>query len=699
MKRVLIVDDHEENSYYLSALLAGQGYDVETAQHGAEALAKARKTRPDLIVSDLLMPVMDGYTLLRHWKADPVLSPIPFVVHTATYTTLEDERLAGNLGADAFIHKPAEPDELLHRIQQLMTHTAAPARPATTPPVADEKELLKVFHETLIQKLERKSLQLQEMNHRLEADIAERIRAEESLRESEERFRATFEQAGVGIAHVAVDGHFLWVNQPLCSMTGYTSAELLSLSFVDLTLSEDREETEDAHRSLLSGRLNTHTSEKRYQKSDGTVFWGNLATTVRRSPSDEPGYFIAVIVDITERKLIEGQLYRAQRMESIGTLAGGIAHDLNNMLAPIVMGVSLLKRAETDPETLNLIDMIERSAQGGTNLVKQVLSFARGTEETRVPVKIRDIVEASIDFVSNTFPKSITVKASIPRSTWQVRADPTQLNQVLVNLELNARDAMPSGGTLRIEATNCTLHIPQRVQNGTVPPGRYVVVTIADDGVGIAPEILGNIFEPFFSTKGKRTGLGLSTSHAIVRSHAGFIDVRSQPGVGSTFEVFLPAVPESTGSENIAGRISELPRGNGELVLVVDDESSIRNITRQTLETFGYRVLMAEDGAQAIGLFALNHSDIAIVLTDMMMPVMGGEELAAALRRLDPSVKIIAASGQDSSDNPKRFAHTGISYFLAKPYAADTMLTLLERALTSNATASEPENRPAGSPS
>ncbi len=699
MKRVLIVDDHEENSYYLSTLLAGQGYNVETAQHGAEALVKARAARPDLIVSDLLMPVMDGYTLLRHWKADPVLSPIPFVVYTATYTTPEDERLAVSLGADAFIHKPTEPDEFLQRIQQFVTQTAAPARPAMTPPVADEKELLKVFNETLIRKLERKSLQLQEANRRLEADVAERIRAEESLRESEERFRATFEQAGVGIAHVAVDGHFLWVNQPLCSMTGYTSAELLSLSLVDLTFSEDREETEDAHRSLLSGQLNMHTSEKRYQKSDGTVFWGNLATTVRRSPTDEPKYFISVIADITERKLLEGQLYRAQRMESIGTLAGGIAHDLNNMLAPIVMGVSLLKRAETDPETLQLIDMIERSAQGGTNLVKQVVSFARGAEETRVPVKIRDIVEASVAFVSNTFPKSIAVKVSIPSSTWQVRGDPTQLNQVLVNLEVNARDAMPHGGTLRIETANRTLRVPQVVKNGTVPPGRYVVVTVADDGAGIPAETLGSIFEPFFSTKGKATGLGLSTSHAIVRSHSGFIDVRSQAKAGSAFDVFLPAVPDAPGSEHIPGGIGELPRGNGELVLVVDDESSIRNITRQTLETFGYRVLMAEDGAQAIGLFALHHTEIAVVLTDMIMPVMGGAELAAALRRLDPTVKIIAASGQDSSDNPKRFAHTGISYFLAKPYAADTMLAILQRALTPNAASSEPENRPSGSPS
>jgi two-component system cell cycle sensor histidine kinase/response regulator CckA len=698
MKRVLIVDDHDENTYYLSALLAGQGYDVETARHGAEALAKARVTPPDLIVSDLLMPVMDGYTLLRNWKADQTLNAIPFIVYTATYTSPEDERLALSLGADAFILKPTEPEDFLQRIHNVETQVGPPLRPAATAAGADEKELLKVFNETLIRKLEKKSLQLEETNRLLQADIAERIRAEESLRESEERFRATFEQAGVGIAHIAVDGHFLWVNEQLCAMTGYSHDELLGLSFVDLAAPEDREEVEESHRTLLTGKLNAHTSEKRYYKLDGSVFWGNVATTLRRTPSGEPKYLISIVADITERKILEGQLYRAQRMESIGTLAGGIAHDLNNMLAPIVMGVSLLKRTAEDPDTAHLIDMIERSAKGGTNLVKQVLSFARGAEETRVPVKIRDIVEASVDFVSNTFPKSITVNTSIPSSTWEVRADPTQLNQVLVNLEVNARDAMPSGGTLQIEADNRTLHVPQRVRNGTVPAGRYVVVTVADDGVGIAPEILSSIFEPFFSTKSKGTGLGLSTSHAIIRSHSGFIDVHSQPGVGSTFEVFLPAVPESADSESIPGGIGELPRGNGELVLVVDDESSIRNITRQTLETFGYRVLMAEDGAQAIGLFALNHSEIAVVLTDMMMPVMGGEELAAALRRLDPKVKIIAASGQDSSDNPKRFAHTGISHFLAKPYAADTMLIVLQRALSPIAALSAPEGRNPGSP-
>ena len=696
MKRVLIVDDREENSYYLSALLSGRGYSVETARHGAEALAKARVKRPDLIVSDLLMPVMDGYTLLRHWKADETLHLIPFVVYTATYTTPEDERLAFSLGADAFILKPTEPDEFLQRIHSVETQTGGPLRPPRKPADGDEKELLKVFNETLIRKLEKKSLQLEEANRLLQADIAERIRAEESLRESEDRFRATFEQAGVGIAHVAVDGHFLWVNQQLCAMTGYSHDELLSLSFVDLAAPEDRDDVESSLRSLVTGKLSAHISEKRYYKLDGSVFWGSLATTLRRTPAGEPSYFISIVADITERKILEGQLYRAQRMESIGTLAGGIAHDLNNMLAPIVMGISLLKSSAADPETTHLIDMIERSAKGGTNLVKQVLSFARGTEETRVPVKIRDIVAASIDFVSNTFPKRITVKPSIPSSTWQVRADPTQLNQVLVNLEVNARDAMPEGGTLRIEAANRIVHAPQPVSNGIVPPGRYVVVTVADNGVGIPPEILGNIFEPFFSTKAKGTGLGLSTSHAIIRNHGGFIDVRSQAGVGSTFEVFLPAVPDSAGSDTNPGGLGELPRGNGELVLVVDDESSIRNITRQTLETFGYRVLMAEDGAQAIGLFALNHSEIAVVLTDMMMPVMGGEELAAALRRLDPKVKIIAASGQDSGESHRRFAHTGISHFLAKPYSADTMLTLLQRALNPVTAASGPEVRTTG---
>jgi CheY-like chemotaxis protein len=278
----------------------------------------------------------------------------------------------------------------------------------------------------------------------------------------------------------------------------------------------------------------------------------------------------------------------------------------------------------------------------------------------------------------------VTVTADVPTDLWPVLGDPTQLHQVLLNLGVNARDAMPSGGALLVTARNVTVDAQYAVTKGVVTPGRYVVVTLSDTGTGMTPAVMRKIFDPFFSTKAKDegTGLGLSTTHAIVRSHGGYIDVRSTPGAGSTFEIFLPVDAAASGRSTSPFDARELPRGNGERVLVVDDESSILAITRQTLETFGYRVLTAEDGAQAIGLFAINRSDIAAVITDMMMPVMDGVGLATALRRLDPQVRIVGASGLDASASPERLAQAGIQHFLAKPYSADTLLTVLKKALT-----------------
>ena len=264
MTRVLIVDDKEENVYYLQALLTGHGFEVETARHGAEALVKARQHPPELIVSDLLMPVMDGYTLLRHWKSDVRLKTVPFIVYTATYTEEQDERLALSLGADAFILKPAEPEDFLLRIREVQS-AATVAKPTTHfDSSGEEQDTLKIYSETLIRKLEEKTLQLEQSNQALQQDIAERTRVEESLRESEERFRATFEQVAVGIAHVDLEGRFLRVNDKLCAITGYDREELLKRTFIDLTVPEERADSDKGRLDMLAGLRADYLAEKRY---------------------------------------------------------------------------------------------------------------------------------------------------------------------------------------------------------------------------------------------------------------------------------------------------------------------------------------------------------------------------------------------------------------------------------------------------
>jgi two-component system cell cycle sensor histidine kinase/response regulator CckA len=677
--RVLIVDDKEENLYYLQALLGGHGCVVESARHGAEALVKARLAPPDLVVSDLLMPVMDGYTLLRHWKADPRLKHVPFIVYTATYTEAEDERLALNLGADAFILKPAEPEAFLARLREVQANVAAavPALPKT--PIGDEKALLKVYSETLIRKLEEKTMQLEEANQALQQDIARRQQVEEQLRESEERFRATFEQAAVGIAHVGGDGRFLRVNDKLCEITGYLRAELLQMDFNGLTVVEDRETGEVARQAMLARRQDTYTFEKRYRKKNGEIFWGNLVTTLLRDPAGGPKYFISVIADISGNKILQEQLLRAQRLESIGTLAGGMAHDLNNLLTPVLMGVGLLKLSRQDDGSLRVIDTIERSAKRGTELLKQVLSFARGMAGERVAVHLGHVAQEIAAMVKNTFPKNIEFRTDIPKDGWPVLGDPTQLNQILLNLCVNARDAMPSGGQLTVRARNAEVDAQYAATNPGAVPGRFVRLEVTDTGTGMTKEIVDRIFEPFFTTKeiGKGTGLGLSTVVGIVRSHGGFLRVDSQPGRGSTFNIYLPAQADGVASQETPVVAEPPRRGEGQLVLVVDDEDPIVSITRQTLEHHGYRVLTASNGVEAVALFAARRTEVAVVLTDMMMPVMDGSALIAALQRIDPAVRIIAASGLDARAEIIRSTIPGVGYLLAKPYTSHALLRVV----------------------
>ena len=693
MNRVLIVDDKEENLYYLQALLSGHGWEVELARHGAEALVKARQCPPKLVVSDLLMPVMDGYTLLRHWKADTPLRSAPFVVYTATYTEAQDEELALNLGADAFILKPAEPEMFLERIQAVM---AAAGRGELAMPkmfAGAEDGVLKTYSETLIRKLEEKTLQLEESNAALQRDIAERRRVEESLRESEERFRATFEQVAVGIGHLNTEGQFLRVNDRLCAITGHSREEMLRRTFMELTVPEDRAECEAARVAMLSGKRLDFTAEKRYLRPNGDYVWVNIVTTLLRDEAGKPKYFISVVADISEGKRLEQQFLRAQRMESIGTLAGGIAHDLNNLLAPILMGIELLRLNEIDQSTGQVIDNMERSAKRAASLVRQVLSFARGVEGKRVPLQVRHIIQEVEDIVESTFPKNIEVSCDLANDLWTVMADPTQLNQVILNLCVNARDAMEGGGRLTLTASNVVLDAHYAAMNGGVSAGNHVKIEVTDNGCGIPPEIAERIFEPFFTTKepGKGTGLGLSTALGIVRGQGGFINVYSERGKGTTFRILLPAEADAVIASGVESVWNRPPAGKGELVLVVDDETSILEITRQTLEAFGYRVLMAEDGAEAVALYAQHSRDIAVVITDMMMPTMDGPMLIAALRRIDPEVPVIAVSGLNPQTSSQDSATAPTRFFLTKPYTANTLLVLLQDVLTQRADSKSPQ--------
>jgi two-component system, cell cycle sensor histidine kinase and response regulator CckA len=396
---------------------------------------------------------------------------------------------------------------------------------------------------------------------------------------------------------------------------------------------------------------------------------------------DEQGHPVSVLgidTDITDRKRIEQQFLRSQRFESIGKLAGGIAHDLNNALAPIALSIELLRDGEEDVTKLRMLDIIGQSAKHGAELVSQVLSFARGVDGKREPIAVGDVIDEVRRISADTFPKGITVDADVPEALWPVVGDPTQLQQVLVNLCVNARDAMPEGGTMRLTASN------SRLDTSDTPDTRgrpAVAIRVIDTGVGISEEVVEKMFEPFFSTKPRAegTGLGLSTSAVIVASHGGRIDVTTEPGVGTTFEIHLPAEWAPT---DVLPPAPTPPReGANDLVLLVDDEPAIRALTCAMLEQHGYRVLDAADGREALQVLSFHGDGIAVVITDLMMPELDGYAVIDAMQRLDPAVPVIASSGLNTSEATERALRAGASRFVAKPYEAGTLLRAIGEVL------------------
>lgn len=410
--------------------------------------------------------------------------------------------------------------------------------------------------------------------------------------------------------------------------------------------------------------------------------------TLVTDETDNARSILIVNTDVSERKRIEAQFLRTQRMESIGTLAGGIAHDLNNVLAPILMSVDMLREKVADAQGRRMLGILKTSAERGAEMVKQVLTFARGVQGERMPMQPRHLLRDVCKMVGETFPKTIQFRSQIEDSLWSINGDATQLHQVLVNLAVNARDAMPRGGVLTIRSENHVLEGDIRFQGEMILPGFFVLIEVADTGTGITPDVRDKIFDPFFTTKdpGCGTGLGLSTVLGIVKAHGGFIQLETEVNVGTKFRIFLPA-REGAGMEP-APEIAETstaeppPSGNGELILAVDDEAAVLTMTKETLESYGYKVVTARDGAEAVAVYTAQREEIRGVLTDMLMPHMDGPAMIRVLKRIDPSVKIIAASGLMDGDKVRDA--TGLDHIahLMKPYTADSLLTAVHRTLS-----------------
>ena len=429
--------------------------------------------------------------------------------------------------------------------------------------------------------------------------------------------------------------------------------------------------------------LNTYPDESSsevVELVDGTIM-ERYSAPVRGSDGTYYGR-VWTFHDITERKKMEQQFLRAQRMESIGTLASGVAHDLNNILTPIMMSAPVLRMRISDESRGKIIDTIEMSAARGAQIVKQVLTFSRGLEGEMRTLQVESLINEMEQMIRSIFSKDITVECVIEPHLWLVLGDATQLHQVLLNLCVNARDAMPNGGTLRLSAANLDIDASYASMLPESTPGQYVLLEVSDTGSGIAPEILDRIFDPFFTTKGvgKGTGLGLSTVHGIVKSHGGFLKVASDLGKGTTFKVYLPVAPDQVAVAT-ATTSSPPPTGHGELVLVVDDEAAVINAAQTVLQANGYRVMLAADATEALVKFTQNSHDIAIVLTDIMMPIMDGVLFLRTLRQINPNIPVIASTGHSEQKQVATMRDLGIETVLHKPYNAGTLLRTIHAAL------------------
>jgi CheY-like chemotaxis protein len=370
-------------------------------------------------------------------------------------------------------------------------------------------------------------------------------------------------------------------------------------------------------------------------------------------------------------------------MESIGTLAAGIAHDINNVLSPILLAIRILEKKFPDPDTRQTLKVLQANAERGGNMVRQILEFARGIKGERIILKPEQVISQVVKVLKETLKRSIRIDSLLAENLWTISADPTQIHQVLMNLFINSADAMPAGGTIFVEAGNISIDENYARMNLDARVGRYVRISVRDTGIGIPASILDKIFDPFFTTKepGKGTGLGLSTVLAIIKSHCGFMEVHSEEGSGTEFAFYLPAA-DSTIPEPGEELAPELPVGHGETILVVDDESSILEITRTTLEAYGFKVLTASDGTEAVALFSTYKDQISVVLTDVVMPFMDGPATMRAMQRLNPRVAIIVSSGLKGKDKTIESKIEGVKAFLPKPYTADTLLNTLAEVLS-----------------
>ncbi len=584
--RVLVVDDKKENICLLETMLRGSGYEVVSAVNGMEALERLHTEDFDMVISDILMPVMDGFQLCRECREDNNLKGILFVFYTATYTDVQDEKLAVRLGADRFIRKPAEPDEFLEIIQSLVRDAEQGKVERNKHVARARKKVFKLYSERLVNKLEKKMLSL-------EGEITRRQKAEEELRK---------------------------------------------------------------HRDHLEELVKERTAELEMANKQ-----------IRRQ--------------MAEQKRAQEELQNVVKLESISILAGGVAHDFNNILTGIMGNVTLAKRyVKPGEKVFDRLLEAEKACLRARDLTQQLLTFSKSGTPVRRSSSIAALLKESASF--NLRGSGVRCEFSLPDDLWPVQFDEGQMNQVISNLIINAVEAMLESGVLNIRVKNAIIEEGSAVP---LPEGRFVEIAIEDQGIGIPEENLDKIFDPYFTTKRKGSGLGLATAYSIIKSHSGNITVTSELNVGTTFCIYLPAAEKSSPSKKEPEMDTDFT-GRGR-ILVMDDEEMIREMLGRMLTLDGYKVELASDGAEAVERYVRAREQgqpFAAVILDLTVPGgMGGKEAIKKLIEVDPGVKTIVSSGYSNDPIVADFGKYGFKGVATKPYAVTELEKTLRNVLRS----------------
>jgi two-component system, cell cycle sensor histidine kinase and response regulator CckA len=639
--RILLVDDHAANLYTVDRLLRADGYkDLNCQTDSAKGLAVFAEWRPDIVLLDLSMPEIDGFEFMS--RARPLVPEgeyLPILVITGDELTATRQRALSS-GASDFLNKPIDGTELVLRVHNLLE--------------------IRFLSETL-----------RKQNQSLEEVVRERTR---TLREQ----AALIARAHEAILLTELDGTIRFWNDGAERLYGWQATEAVGRPAVELL---GYEPTSEMAHAMETVRVKGEWAGEFHQVTRmGRQVIVESRWSLILHEDDSPPSVLVFNTDVTEKKHLEMQFLRAQRLECIGMLAGGIAHDLNNMLTPIRLGIDMLQMRSTEADRRSLIDTLRTSVERGAGFVHQILSFARGNTGDRLALPVAPVIRETGKLLERSLPKSITVSVSLPADLWLTQGEPTHLSQILVNLCVNARDAMiPGGGELTIRAGNLRIDEPTAAQHSGAQPGPYVRIEVADTGTGMSEEVMSRIFEPFFTTKeeGKGTGLGLTLVQQLVTRQGGFVQVFSEVGRGSQFIVHLPAT--ESGTTPLAPKSVELPQGLGEMVLVIDDEASIRQLAHAILTAHGYRVLSAGDGAEGVGVFARHLSDDPIVVTDLNMPVLDGVSMIRTLRMIDPEVRIIVMSGDIANYTKDPDRPLEADAFVDKPFTAESLLRLVRQ--------------------